>query len=695
MLNCVIYKLAIKILIVISLFTLNCVSDWSRTEGPGGGRVNAIISHNGVLLVGAWERGIFRSIDGGDLWEKSNSGLPYKVTVKCFGIKGDTLYAGTFGAGVYRSIDDGKTWVAVNTGLTPLAKDVNTFLTVGNHIFIGASFGGGIWITADGGETWARQTRGVSEFTAVYSFAYMDGRIFAASSQGILVSNNMGERWNIMNVPFAAHIFYTSGNYIFAGARGEGLRRSADNGESWIDITTGLPEYIIGTNAIVTYENTLYLGTGAGTFKSYDWGNSWRAADEGLPLYRQIFGFAHSEDGLFAIVSECGVYKEMNGYWIEKNKGLILTNVSSLYYDNGYIYAATRTSGLFRLNILNEQWQTLNVSREFTYFDGIKADNNRIFASASGYGVYRSFTGGLSWSLSSLPVQGIPFVRSIEIVGTTVIVGLTDYPGIFVSTDNGSTWRIRNNGLTGSAISVYDIKYHKGILYAGTSGGVYTSGDLGNNWKLKIDVPSTWSLHFAGDVLYVGSFGGGIIRSFDYGKTWEWVNNGLDDEVWITSITSVRGVVFAGSLIYGSVFKLENNGEDWENISDGLPDSVGIRTLASDGRKLYAGMEWYGVWQLPLHDEIPPVATDFMLYQNYPNPFNSSTVIRYFIPQDEFVTLKIYNVLGQELETLKQQQLESGEYYVAFESSGYPSGVYFYRVTAGSFSKTKKLTIIR
>ena len=84
----------------------------------------------------------------------------------------------------------------------------------------------------------------------------------------------------------------------------------------------------------------------------------------------------------------------------------------------------------------------------------------------------------------------------------------------------------------------------------------------------------------------------------------------------------------------------------------------------------------------------------FALAENYPNPFNPSTTIRYELPQKGFVTLKVYNLLGQEVATIVNQKPEAGSYQVQFDGTGLASGVYFYRVKAGDYVESKKLLLL-
>ena len=86
---------------------------------------------------------------------------------------------------------------------------------------------------------------------------------------------------------------------------------------------------------------------------------------------------------------------------------------------------------------------------------------------------------------------------------------------------------------------------------------------------------------------------------------------------------------------------------------------------------------------------------DYELQQNYPNPFNPSTKIRFSIASDEFVTLKIFNVLGSEIVTLVNDELNAGSYEVDFNASGLNSGVYFYTISTNKFTETRKMILMK
>jgi hypothetical protein len=98
---------------------------------------------------------------------------------------------------------------------------------------------------------------------------------------------------------------------------------------------------------------------------------------------------------------------------------------------------------------------------------------------------------------------------------------------------------------------------------------------------------------------------------------------------------------------------------------------------------------------LNVEDDITKKPVSYYLNQNYPNPFNPTTTIEFSIPKTEFVSLKIYNLLGQEVATLVSEKLTPSKYTCTWDASGFASGVYLYKLEAGQFVKSKKLLLIK
>jgi len=86
---------------------------------------------------------------------------------------------------------------------------------------------------------------------------------------------------------------------------------------------------------------------------------------------------------------------------------------------------------------------------------------------------------------------------------------------------------------------------------------------------------------------------------------------------------------------------------------------------------------------------------EYNLAQNYPNPFNPTTTITFTLPKQDLVVLKVYNILGQEVATLINEVRNAGRYSKIFDASQLPSGVYIYKLTAGSFTESRKMILLR
>jgi len=120
------------------------------------------------------------------------------------------------------------------------------------------------------------------------------------------------------------------------------------------------------------------------------------------------------------------------------------------------------------------------------------------------------------------------------------------------------------------------------------------------------------------------------------------------------------------------------------------------RLINSFGNQTPILYDWSVQWTTSdirtISENIPQ---EFYLSQNYPNPFNPTTKINFDVPQNEFITLKIYDNLGKEIVTLVNEKLSPGSYSVDWNASEYPSGVYFYRLSTGNFTQTKRMILLK
>ena len=128
----------------------------------------------------------------------------------------------------------------------------------------------------------------------------------------------------------------------------------------------------------------------------------------------------------------------------------------------------------------------------------------------------------------------------------------------------------------------------------------------------------------------------------------------------------------------------------------GLTNRRVISLAFGNGGDLFAGTSGSGVFKYSVSFKTEPgLPTSYSLSQNYPNPFNPTTIIAYDLPQASNVRLKVFDILGREVETLVERDQNAGHYEFAFDASRLSSGTYFYRLDAGAFVQTKKMLIVR
>jgi hypothetical protein len=125
-------------------------------------------------------------------------------------------------------------------------------------------------------------------------------------------------------------------------------------------------------------------------------------------------------------------------------------------------------------------------------------------------------------------------------------------------------------------------------------------------------------------------------------------------------------------------------------------------TIVNASRKLRVTTHGNGIFERRLYQnplgisgneyEIPK---EYKLEQNYPNPFNPGTKINYSIPKAGLITLKVYDMLGKEVSTLVNENKNAGNYTIVFNGGNLSSGIYFYKLSSGDFTQTKKMLLIK
>jgi hypothetical protein len=326
--------------------------------------------------------------------------------------------------------------------------------------------------------------------------------------------------------------------------------------------------------------------------------------------------------------------------------------VISLIVNGNYIFAGTLDYGVFISTNNGTNW--IQTSLNNTNASSLVFSGNNIFAGTSN-GIYLSSNYGANWIQTSLNNRD---VRSLTVNGNNVFAGTYASPipyGVYLSTNNGTSWSqttLNNKAVESMAINSNNI-------FAGTrDSGVYLSTNNGTSWSqttlnnLYVNV-----LVINGNSIFAGTSPSGFYVSYNNGISWSQKNEGLGSNS-VRSICILNNYMFAGTYT-GGVFK---------------------RPLSEL------------IWIDPISNEIPD---QFSLSQNYPNPFNPSTNIRFNIKDLRFTTLKVFDILGREIAMLVNEQLRPGTYEVEWNASNYPSGVYYYTLTSGDITDTKKMVVIK
>ncbi|HTY39085.1 MAG TPA: T9SS type A sorting domain-containing protein, partial [Bacteroidota bacterium] len=136
---------------------------------------------------------------------------------------------------------------------------------------------------------------------------------------------------------------------------------------------------------------------------------------------------------------------------------------------------------------------------------------------------------------------------------------------------------------------------------------------------------------------------------------------------------------------------------DWleDSLNCKYPTTASIYT-AADGGKPVGALTWWNMTYTDVQKlEGTAVPTSFSLTQNYPNPFNPSTTLQYTVPKSSRVVLEVFNILGQSVAQLVNEEQMPGTYKATFNASALSSGVYLYRLTAGDFVQTMKMVLMK
>ncbi len=280
-----------------------------------------------------------------------------------------------------------------------------------------------------------------------------------------------------------------------------------------------------------------------------------------------------------------------------------------------------------------------------------------------------------------------------------------------------NTWEYLADSPNISATYGHTIEYVNGFVYLFFNGNVYKYNLSTNSWSqaTSLSVNASWlfSTIYHGEVYLVGWTNAQFYKYNPTSDQWMqladlpyFVSGGalktVDDKIYYVGGTSGPG---AGTFNNTLVYDIATNQWSDANIFISANRAYMAKVIYKNNFYVIGGLDENGnaVNNVELIVAGTPSAVEtesgipnnFELSQNFPNPFNPSTIISFSIPMTEFVSLKVFNSLGEEVADLVNETRPAGNYSVSFDDSGLTSGVYIYKISAGNFSESKKMIYLR
>lgn len=397
-----------------------------------------------------------------------------------------------------------------------------------------------------------------------------------------------------------------------------------------------------------------------------------------------------------------GIQAALHSQWNQTLNGVSIWSLAKDLSGNVYAGSLTSTSMLYKTTNNGANWTSLTSGNGQTIFSIAIDSMGNIFAANFSNGLLKSTNGGVNFTTVPTSNFGGQNLNTVACGKRGQVYVGTNGGGFYRSIDTGNTFSPA--GLGGlQVITITVDKYNSALVYAGvtstTSGpnGFYRSTDYGASFSVNLNPnKNIYGIHQASPLELFSistTTGGPFDRSTNGGLNWGTVTTGYIARG-ITQGDFAHHIYIAGN---GGVFYSTNGGQNFAN--DFITSSA--TPILKSGNRLYAGLSgssnggvWVRTFPLGIHNT-GEIAKEYSLSQNYPNPFNPTTNIKFQVPNAGFVELKIYDALGREISTLVNEQLNGGSYEVQWDASPYPSGVYYYGVTAGSYFETRKMVLIK
>ena len=721
------------------------------------GRTNSIVFHPAnpnIFYIAAAQGGVWKTTDGGLNWTvlTDNLGSISSGDIAIDPNNPDILYYGTgelnysldsqYGDGIYKSTNAGINWIKISP-----SSQTGTYTgkilvdpSNSNNIFVAGN--NGLLKSTNAGINWLNNQSG--NFTSLLINPDTASILYAStgtSTSIIYKSTNSGDNWTVISVISAGRrtqlaISPDNTNYLYASIAGSsgallGLYRSTNAGANWT-VQNSSTNYMSSQgwydNAVTVIPGNpdgvvvggldVYVSTNGGVTLTKR--STWSTSNPLNFSHADIHYFAYKGSVLYCC-SDGGLYKSTDNAvtWSDLN-----ANVSTLQYQSAD-YDPTDINKLYGgCQDNNKQTSTNNglawlqrttgdggytvvdpVNTNFVYGQYVNGSIQR----SANYGV--SFTNitpsGSSGGLFYNPYEMSPGDHNTVVFGRADVWKTTAVQT--ASTSSGWTQIATTSIISGSVSSIGISKNNAEKIYIGTSNGkIHVTTNNGVNWTSTTGFPYVSDLwvDFNDDDVCYATFGGvnpatHVLKTTNGGANWFTITSNLPN-IGVNSIVKRQAtpqMLFVGTDV--GVFQSTNEGADWVVFNTGFPNVEVYDLKYKEGPKvLMAATHGRGCFTFDISaivniNNINGTPDKFSLSQNYPNPFNPVTKVEFGILKSGFVSLKVYDVLGNEIKTLVNENRPAGKYEAEFDGSSLSSGVYFYRLSAGEFVETKSMLLVK
>lgn len=694
---------------------------------------------------------IYKTTNAGLTWSSVNDTNVYMGGINDihFFDEQNGLAAGSSSKGFYmiRTTNGGQNWTGVSTPTTSTCYQFyfdspqNGWITTGSGRFMRTTDGGATWVVATVTGTTSTIYSIRKADASTYFMTGTAGQVYRSTDAGISFSSVTSP----LNVPFYSSEFTDANNGIVFGSNGA-TYRTTNGGTNWTLIPELAGEVIRGSirigNRILTagYRSTMHISTDAGL----TWTNP-------TSPYRDFWGI-YKESATNYITSgdrgEIHYTTNGGGTWTR----VPVRPTTQILYDvlkfGDYIYACGRNGEFHRSSNLGVSWSTFYVGSNTTrHYKMYFFNETTGFMVNNDGNIYSTTDRGTTWTSRFIVPSTILY--DIKFVNTQLGYTVGSGERIFKTTDGGTTW---SHGTMvsppGQLLGLYMLNDTVGYV-SGENGAVYRTYDGFQSVFLMTD-----TVAFAGKLMHdvyakdinnvfaVGQ-GGTFLRTIDASSFIQWGQTLFGEDLIAVDGRSSQGIVFCGAdgTVYydegflpveltsftskaetGKVtlewitssevnnrgFAIERNtGSGWNEIGfvAGAGNSTELNIYNYTDRYAPEGMVQYRLRQMDFsgtyeyssvievnNSNVPDA---FALEQNYPNPFNPATTFSFTLSQESNVTLSVFDIQGNKVADVINEKMQAGRYAVDFNASELSSGVYIYKITAGTFSAVRKMTLLK